>query len=417
LNLIDAHHHRIVFKKTSSTAFLLLNQPPFLFYQGILIMPLSFGSDTAPLTDALLPSSNVGLSWYNLNRKRLKKFARQYLAENPSAVRILTSQGEVDTTIPAVQTTRASFTELRTRLPVLNQYYTYSHDPNILQHIKNIVMTWVRTNEPTGKPIDETNFEGLLRVLTTRWTDFSVGEQYDITAWLNALKTAKESWSFSPLNGEGSIQYGNHYTHHYKILLKVYSLLGLSTTRTNLINTITAFKAVNFPYGNSAVLYPSGGAPYNPSIHHMPRGAVHLGESIDYIRRDALHYHVYTLEPWLEIALDVGGTLFESVVDNAFLFLTMMTLTPPIKHYEFAHTTDPFDALRRAASNPDYLAPNAMFNIDKVARVVFSYQYYKQQLNSTFSVDDRLLSFALRSRYLPSVWYYYFRMVFSGAYG
>ncbi len=226
---------------------------------------ITFPSDSSPYTAASLPSSNVvsgaSIGWYNSQRKILQKLAQQYLPVESKAVEVMASQGQPDTSDPGVVATRAGFTELRTRLPVLNQYYRYtgSHggtfDEVYLTKIKDLVLSWVRTNVPTGKPIDETNFENLLRVIGDRWADFSGAEQTDITAWLNALKTAKEAWDFDAAAGEGKLIYGNHYTHHYKILLKVYQLLGVSTT--TLISDINAFAVNNLPFGNGAIIHPA----------------------------------------------------------------------------------------------------------------------------------------------------------------
>ena len=455
-----------------------------------------FGTDSAPIPAAALPSSNVGLGWYNNNRKRLKKFAGQSIGEDSAAVAELRSQGEADVTTPQVVASRAGFNELRVRLPVLNQYYNYTKahgctgDAVYLGKVKSLVLAWVRKNQPTGKPIDETNFEHLLKVIGNRWADFSTGEQAEITTWLQMLRAAKESWTFVQLAGEGLLANGNHYTHHYKILLQVYTLLGLTTERAALLTEITGFAARNFPYGNAAMTYPAshtvvgtsasekrfdvngnhvsrfavgsrvlvtgntqknnglftvvsvqylsgsdktrmfvaespradgGGGTlweaFDPATHDMPRAAVHVGESIDYIRRDALHYHQYNLEPWLEIARLAGGSTFASVIDNQWAFFEQQILNPPLRHDEFAATTDPFDGQRWAASQPEYLQPNSMYRPDKAARAVFLYTSYRQLTTPGFLPDERMIAFAVRSDQLSSQWAAYFHWVFGGMYG
>jgi hypothetical protein len=455
-----------------------------------------FGSDSHPIPAAALPSSNVGLGWYNNNRKRLKKFAGQYVGEASAAVVTLRSQGEADISNPDVIASRAGFNELRVRLPVLNQYYAYTSahggtgDAVYLAKIKSLVLAWVRRNQPTGKPIDETNFEHLLRVIGNRWTDFTAGEQAEITTWLQALRTAKENWTFMQLAGEGLLIHGNHYTHHYKILLQVYMLLGLTTQQTALLTEITSFAARNLPYGNAAITCPDahavvgtsasekrfdingnhlsrfavgsrflvtgntqnnnglytvvsvqylsgssktriftaespradGGSgtlweAFDPALHAMPRAAAHVGESIDYIRRDALHYHQYNLEPWLEIAILAGGSTFATVIDSQWAFFEQQILTPPLRHNEFAATTDSFDSQRWAASQPEYLQPDSMYRPDKAARAVFAYATYRQLTTPGFLPDERLIALAVRSAQLPSSWATYFRWVFGGMYG
>lgn len=221
---------------------------------------VTFPADTSPYSASTLPSSNIvtgtidSIGFYNCQRKILEKLAAQYINDDFTAIETLTSQGQPVLT-PEVSATRGAFNDLRVKLPVLNQYYRYtgSHGDTFnaayLTKIKEVVLDWARTNVPTGKPIDETNFEGLLRVIEDRWTDFSGGEQTEITTWLTALKDAKLAWTFSPGVGEGKLQYGNHYTHHYKILFKTYQLLGLSTT--SLVTAINSFAIDNFPLGSA----------------------------------------------------------------------------------------------------------------------------------------------------------------------
>ena len=70
------------------------------------------GTDSNLIPAAALPASNVGLGWYNNNRKRLKKFAGQYVGEASAAVVTLRSQGEADISNPDVIASRAGFNEL-----------------------------------------------------------------------------------------------------------------------------------------------------------------------------------------------------------------------------------------------------------------------------------------------------------------
>jgi hypothetical protein len=175
-----------------------------------------------------------------------------------------------------------------------------------------------------------------------------------------------------------------------------------------LLPTIDAHALVNFPYGNAAVIVPASGVPSNQSIHDIPRAATHAGESIDYIRRDSLHYHVYDVEPWLEIAI-LTGNRYEALMDNAFAFLKDK-LFSATKHYEFASSTDPFDAQRWLASRPEYLAPNAMFIPGHASRVALAYSHFKRLLNPAYQPESRMITIASRSERLTTDWYYWFRL-------
>lgn len=215
-----------------------------------------FGVDE-PIDAASLPGVNTALSWSNVQRRRLRKFAGQFAANPPVPVATLRSQGEPDVTVPAVVATRAGFTQLRRDLPVIDQYYEYSGDADCLARVKEIGLAWVRTNVPDGKPINETSFEWLLRVLKRRRNDFTAAEQADIDAWLQALRAAKEGFAFTPGDNEGTVAHGNWYTHHYKILLMVYDGQGDSLARDALLAEIDGFASRNFPYGNAYITYPA----------------------------------------------------------------------------------------------------------------------------------------------------------------
>jgi hypothetical protein len=57
-----------------------------------------------------------------------------------------------------------------------------------------------------------------------------------------------------------------------------------------------------------------------------------------------------------------------------------------------------------------------MYVPDKMARLIFACDHYfrKNGEAATQTIDTRLYHFAMRSRFLPSTWPYYFRFVFGG---
>ncbi len=364
-----------------------------------------FGAD-APIAAAALPSNSTSLSWYNVQRQRLRKFAKQYATVPATPVATLRSQGEPDVTIPEVVFSREGFTQLRRDLPVLDQYYEYSGEAAILAKVKEICLAWVRTNVPDGKPINESNLEWLVRVLKRRRADFTASEWGDAAAWLQALRAAKEGFAFVPNENEGSLRHGNWYTHHYKVLLLVLDALGAD--KAALLAEMDGFAARNFPFGNAAISHPAPGEPFDPLRHDMPRAAVTAGESIDYIRRDALHYQVYDLAPWIEIGLLTGGR-YAGLIEDGFAFFTGKLLSPE-RHYEFAASSDPFDAARWQASHPEYLAPEAMFKPSRAAGMVLSWFAWKRSRAPAYVEPAWLVSLCGRATdTLASFWPQYFR--------
>jgi len=350
-----------------------------------------------------LPDKVNDLPWLDVQRLRLAKFAHQAMGDDYVLVERLVSSGETDTSKPAVIISRRAFTDFRA-LGVVAQYYAWSGDPAALARIKAHVLDWCAVNEPDGNSINETNFEWLLKAIIAHWDAFDAAEQAAITAWLNKLRTAKENYAF-PAN---ATRYGNHFTHHYKILLLCYRALGDETAfQAALTEKCDPHLAVNFPYGNVGLLVPDD----------MPRAATDPGESIDYIRRDALHYHQYDLEPWLEIAI-LSGDRYRAKMDAAFAFGVNRLLDPGPKHYEFAASTDPFDQARWLGSHSEYLQPLAQYLPSHWARVTLSYYYYRLSLDPLFAgIDDGLIGLAARADTLSSNWAYWFRLIFRGAYG
>src|SRR5690606_25144432 len=154
------------------------------------------------------------IGWYNVQRKNLQKFAEQHINTDSEAVVEMKSQGQVDTTDPDVIATREGFNVMRTKLPLLLQYYVYtgshggSFDTAYLAKIKEIILDWATINVPTGKPIDETNYEGLIHAMQYVIESFTTGEKEDIAAWLESVAAAKEAWDFTPAGGEGRLLYG-----------------------------------------------------------------------------------------------------------------------------------------------------------------------------------------------------------------
>lgn len=373
-----------------------------------------FGIDT-PIAASALPTTNTDLSWYNVQRRRLHKFAKQFVITGSLAVETLRSQGEVDVTIPDVVDTREGFTQLRRDLPTMDQYYEYSGDADYLARIRDLCLSWARTNVPDGKPINESNFEWLVRVMHRRRGDFTSTELGDVDAWVQSLRAAKEAaaagnFQDQMVEGEGTTQHGNWWTHHYKVLALALHYLGDEQALAALWTEIDGFATRNLPYGNAAITYPPSPEQFDAALYDMPRAATDPGETIDYIRRDALHYQIYDLLPWLEIALLEGTSRYAGVIEAAWAFFETQLLSPT-KHYEFAGSSDSFDTQRWEASNPEYLAPEAMFKPQRAAGAVLSTMHWRRSRDAMAYIEADL-HVALACRAVPEIasfWPQYFR--------
>jgi hypothetical protein len=92
------------------------------------------------------------------------------------------------------------------------------------------------------------------------------------------------------------------------------------------------------------------------------------GSSVDFRERDAMHYHIFTLEAWTEIALITGCC--RSSIDRAFAFFEKQMSEHP-EHIEFANSTVSID--RKRASGGFEYAKGLPYDITNASRAIFSY--------------------------------------------
>ena len=125
---------------------------------------LNFIETSGALTAGQLTSTNVGLSFHNVQRKRLEKYGKQYIATDHQPVQNLLSEGQADTSSSAVKKSRRGFQDTR-RLLVISQWYRYALDTAARDKIRRVLLDWTSLNIPDGNPINETHFEGFLKAI------------------------------------------------------------------------------------------------------------------------------------------------------------------------------------------------------------------------------------------------------------
>jgi len=81
-----------------------------------------------------------------------------------------------------------------------------------------------------------------------------------------------------------------------------------------------------------------------------------------------MHYHIFDLEAWTEIALVTGCC--GSSIDRAFVFFEKQMREHP-EHIEFANSTAPID--RKRASGGFEYAKGHPYEINKASRAIFTY--------------------------------------------
>jgi hypothetical protein len=74
---------------------------------------LNFIESSGALAAGQLTDTNVGLSFHNVQRKRLEKYGKQYIATDHQPVKNLLSEGQADTSSSAVKKSRRGFQDTR----------------------------------------------------------------------------------------------------------------------------------------------------------------------------------------------------------------------------------------------------------------------------------------------------------------
>ena len=266
-------------------------------------------------------------------RRRVIEAADRALRMSPSPVEVLRSAGVMDKTSPALVQSRRAFQDAD-NFALLALAFRRTGKDEYRNAARAILTAWTHVNKPTGNPIDETRLDGFLWGLDLLGPDM---ESHAVRDWLGRWQAAKRNWKFGP-----NTETNNHKTHHFKILLMLDRLLDQTSDYARDLSEAERHLIVNLA---------------SPD-----------GSSIDYHDRDAMHYHVFDLEAWNEIALvtECCGP----AVDRAFGFFEKTVREDP-EHIEFANSTAPIDH-KRATAGFGYAQPKA-YDLRDAAREIFSY--------------------------------------------
>lgn len=198
---------------------------------------------------------------------------------------------------------------------------------------------WAETYVPTGHPINETRLEGLVMAYSIVHDQLGEAEALQVRAFLQALREAKAAWTFGPVTAVN-----NHRTHQLKMLRWLDEVLG-STDKTD---ERRAQERAHLEQNLDPV----------------------TGVSRDLLERDALYYHVYTLEPWLEIAWLEGSV--DPAVEAAVRYL-IDRLEAGELGGEFEDSSSPLDAAR-AGAGFGYGRGGSEFEPRRARRVLWTYE-------------------------------------------
>jgi multidrug resistance efflux pump len=286
-----------------------------------------------PADSPLFTGAPIADARFEPVRRRVIQAAEAALQQPPAPVQTIHSAGVTDQSSADFQASRRGFQDAD-NFALMALAYRLTGRKQFEAAAGRVVAAWAQTNQPTGMPIDETRLDPFL------WGLDLLGPEVRnaaVIAWLERWQSAVRHYQFGPVTATN-----NHATHHFKTLVMLDRILGREEEYAKDMVAVERQLKANL---NSAD-----------------------GKSIDYEQRDAMHYHVFDLEAWLEIAL-VSKCCGESV-DRAFQFFERTVAADP-GHVEFARSTAAIDK-KRAAAGFDYAKPHA-FELSRAARLIFAY--------------------------------------------
>lgn len=297
-------------------------------------------------------------------RDRVLEAAARAERKEPAPVRTLHSAGETDQSSPEFVASRRAFQDAD-NFAVLALAYKLSGKTEYRNAARKIIDAWARVNQPTGNPIDETRLDGFLWGLDLLGQE---GQSTEVRGWLERWYSAKRNWEFGPKTASN-----NHKTHQLKIELMLDRYLGRNNDYERDLAEAIQHEKVNLGFEN--------------------------GSSLDYRERDAMHYHVFDLEAWTEIALLTGCC--RANVDRAFGFFERTMNNNP-GHVEFRGSSAPIDR-KRAAAGFDY-AKEKPYESSKAARAILAYETLPgsrvpEELRKIAGDDEKAADLFYRARY------------------
>jgi multidrug resistance efflux pump len=286
-------------------------------------------------------SAFLNIEWQQM----LLKKANRLLKKPSTPIQHLKSAGITHSNNKSLKKTRAALQDANNSALLALAYYVKGDD-DYLKQAKKYLLAWAKIHQPNGHPINETRLEGFLWAYDLLYCEFNQMEHRKIKIWLLNLQRNKHSWKFGPSSSKNNLR-----THQLKILLMLDRLLEDE-------------QALN---GDKEQLK-----------RHLDNNLQQNGISFDYQERDALHYHVYNLEPWLEIALLEPHYLKKIKVSYEFLIKQIETDNI---HHQFANSKQKIDS-KRAKGGFSYAKKGGTFDTKRITRSVITFNTLQQTLDN-----------------------------------
>lgn len=254
--------------------------------------------------------------------ERQRKLADAALQRTPQAIAVVSTAGRLEG--DDTRTQSANALKDMEAIEALAIGYTVYHDSYYLDAARRYLLAWAAINQPTGQPIDETQFEPAIFAYRLVRPALDESSRHRIDQWWMDMARAEIR---SRESGSRTTAINNWNSHR----IKTVGLIGFAIGDLGLIDTAHA------------------------ALLRQIRDNLNAdGSGIDFAERDALSYHVYNLRPLVTLALafsERGEDLFHWRADNgASIAGSVDWLMPFVRgeknHAEFVGSKVPFDIAR-----------------------------------------------------------------------
>ncbi|MNK14813.1 Alginate lyase [compost metagenome] len=239
--------------------------------------------------------------------------------------------------------------------------YRVEGKKSYLESLASYLTAWATTNTSRGNPIDDTNLEDGITAYDLVKTDLQPKDNELIVKWLS--QTASAGITFYGKSSKKMTSYNNWRSHQLKIV-------GL-------------------------IAYAIDNAEYKKYIaehltDQIEKNLYADGSGVDFKHRDALHYHVYTLEPLLRLAIVLKratgvDTYSAQSTSGASIKKSVEWLMPYATgektHGEYVNSTVKFDQARAKNGESSFQAGN-LWQPKSGLEVLALSAYFDPQYNS-----------------------------------
>ena len=231
------------------------------------------------------------------------------------------------------------------RLSLCSQIAKENYSTSCAEIARKNLMQWVRTYIPTGNPINESSFALLFVSIDLLQDKLSRAEKNELSHWLKDFVAANDSFYIKKEEFHTS-RLNNHNT--WRLVVRSFAATLINDKELIVENK----RLIEEQVQNDLIAPPN----WKPDSKCSNNAREALYGSFDFRQRDALHYHVYTLEAWIWLALMTPELLTKASQQNilkAIMFLKPYYLKEKT-HVEFLCSKVKFDIERREAGIVDF---------------------------------------------------------------